>query len=582
MKHSDKPRWLGARVAFFAVDPRIWLAVGLWLTLVLVTLFARPLWPIDETRAVGVAWEMWLRGDFLVPYMNGVAYSDKPPLLYWLIQFGWWVFGVNDIWPRLVAPLFALANLFLAARLARLLWPDRPTIAQHVPLVLLGCLLWTFFTTFTLYDMLIACFTLLGLTGVLHVWRFGGIRGWLLLACAIALGMLAKGPVILLHVLPVSLLAPWWAVETRPRNWLPWYGGLLGAVLCGIAVSLAWALPAASAGGEAYRDAILWGQTANRMVTDIAHPRSWWWYLAVLPALLFPWSVWPPVWRGLRQLWAESRIGKRSAGVRFCLMWLAPALVVCSLISGKQEHYLMPLIPAFALLIACALVNSSSKYRRMDPLPTGVILFLAGTLLALAPLFAPTLAAYFDVSAWVPRLSPWAGVSLVMAGALLMLLPLQGIGHGVAALSMASALCVMVANMGLARALGPDGYDLRNFSAYLNSLQRSGSPILHLNKYHGQYQFLGRLQPIDVVDNHNYVRPWLERNPQGRVIIYYGTWYPFNTGPPEYVQMFRGTVVTVWKREPMLLDREWIAPDKACLGCPGFPPPRLDNFTPSP
>ncbi|VAW80265.1 Polymyxin resistance protein ArnT, undecaprenyl phosphate-alpha-L-Ara4N transferase; Melittin resistance protein PqaB, partial [hydrothermal vent metagenome] len=37
-------------------------------------LWLRPLLPVDETRYLSVAWEMWWRGDFLVPYLNGEAY----------------------------------------------------------------------------------------------------------------------------------------------------------------------------------------------------------------------------------------------------------------------------------------------------------------------------------------------------------------------------------------------------------------------------------------------------------------------------------------------------------------------------
>ena len=62
-------------------------------------IWLRPLWPVDETRYASVAWEMWLRGDFLVPHINGEPYSHKPPLLFWLIQAGWALFGVNDWWP---------------------------------------------------------------------------------------------------------------------------------------------------------------------------------------------------------------------------------------------------------------------------------------------------------------------------------------------------------------------------------------------------------------------------------------------------------------------------------------------------
>ncbi len=59
---------------------RSWSGLGVsWLLLVLLALLTRPLFPMDETRYVALAWEMWQRGDFLVPYLNGEPYSHKPP-----------------------------------------------------------------------------------------------------------------------------------------------------------------------------------------------------------------------------------------------------------------------------------------------------------------------------------------------------------------------------------------------------------------------------------------------------------------------------------------------------------------------
>ncbi len=71
----------------------LWLSLALLAVLTLVAIISRPLTPLDETRYVGVAWEMWLRGDFLVPYKNGAPYDHKPPLMMWLFQFGWALTG---------------------------------------------------------------------------------------------------------------------------------------------------------------------------------------------------------------------------------------------------------------------------------------------------------------------------------------------------------------------------------------------------------------------------------------------------------------------------------------------------------
>ena len=54
----------------------------------------RPALPIDETRYLTVAWEMWRDGTWLVPHLNGAIYGDKPPLLFWLNRLYLRVTGV--------------------------------------------------------------------------------------------------------------------------------------------------------------------------------------------------------------------------------------------------------------------------------------------------------------------------------------------------------------------------------------------------------------------------------------------------------------------------------------------------------
>jgi len=88
-------------------------AMMLWAVLTALGLWARPLLPVDETRYLAVAWEMFRGGDYLVPHLNGIEYHHKPPLLFWVITLGWHVIGVSEVWGRLVAPLFSLGSLLL-------------------------------------------------------------------------------------------------------------------------------------------------------------------------------------------------------------------------------------------------------------------------------------------------------------------------------------------------------------------------------------------------------------------------------------------------------------------------------------
>ncbi|MGB5259570.1 MAG: glycosyltransferase family 39 protein, partial [Gammaproteobacteria bacterium] len=87
----------------------------LWLVALLAGIGTRPLVPVDELRYIAVAWEMWQRGEFLVPILNGEPYSHKPPLFFWLIHAGWWLFGVNEWTARLLAPLLTLLSLYATA-----------------------------------------------------------------------------------------------------------------------------------------------------------------------------------------------------------------------------------------------------------------------------------------------------------------------------------------------------------------------------------------------------------------------------------------------------------------------------------
>lgn len=181
--------------------------------LLVASVLGRPDIPIDETRYVSVAWEAWLGGDWLVMHMNGQPYHHKPPLLFWLIGLGWSVFGVSDWWPRAISALSSLACVLLIGRIGSALWPERREVPASAGWLLLTSLYWLLFSTSVMFDILLAACTLAALVGVLDVWRNGGWRGWLWCGIALGLGVLAKGPFVLLFVIPVIFAGPWWGGE---------------------------------------------------------------------------------------------------------------------------------------------------------------------------------------------------------------------------------------------------------------------------------------------------------------------------------------------------------------------------------
>lgn len=481
-----------------------WGILPLWLLLTVTVYFRSPI-PIDETRYLSVAWDMWLRGDFLVPYLNGQTYSHKPPLLFWLIQAGWGVFGVNQWWPSLVGPLAALANLLLTRKLAEKLWPEQAAAALLAPWILIATLLWTLFAASTMFDILLTSWVLLGMLGLLEVMQGAERKGWILVAVAIGCGVLSKGPVVFLHLMPAAALAVVWT--SRPVEYFRWFGGLLIAVLIGAAIALVWAIPAAIAGGEEYANAILWHQTADRAVSTKIHTRSMFWYLPFLPMFLFPWLFWPHFWGSLR----GSRFFNDS-GLRFCLVWLVSTFVVFSLLPSKQIHYLIPMLPAFALLVARVVGQNTEKPRLAGEWLLPVLFGAIGIFLV----YLPKLPGLSKLN-WVHTVQPAWGLSVLAIAVVLALSVWIKRKLSIAAASMALVAAIFVGFIFFFRYAGP-AYNLEPSALQVKSFHEQHIPYVYVGNYQGQFNFLGRLtQPLPVLPGER-LADWAAQHADGYLI----------------------------------------------------------------
>ncbi|NOT13320.1 MAG: phospholipid carrier-dependent glycosyltransferase [Methylococcaceae bacterium] len=479
---------------FQLLSPKLWLAL-MWAVLIAVSLYFRPLFPVDETRYATVAWEMWVRNDFLVPYLNGATYSHKPPLLFWLMQLTWWLFGVNDWSLRLIAPLFSLATLYLSGAVAKLLWPDRKQIAELTPFLLLGLFIWIVYSTLTMFDIMLSFFVLAGIYSLLKLVRSGlSVKYWSLLGLSIAGGVLSKGPVILLHLLPIALLAPWCVKQQAPFRWLHWYGGLLLALLIGALIALSWAIPAGLAGGVAYRNAIFLGQTSGRVVNSFAHRLPWWWYLQTMPLLLLPWPLIKPFWKGL------PAFNLRDFGSRFCLAWALPVFIAFSLVSGKRLHYLLPIIPALALLLAQAMDGIAESNWKHAHIPFSAILFFLGLVL----LLLPWLNGQFHWRDELSSISVLWGCLLCISAVAVTIVNMNNARESVFYICLTSISTLLIISSGFFE-LTAERYNTQPAALKMAELMNENKAIgFYGSKYHGQYQFTGRLtQPLKVLTNFN-------------------------------------------------------------------------------
>ncbi|MFG6083271.1 ArnT family glycosyltransferase [Paracoccus litorisediminis] len=490
--------------------PPLLLAMCLFAAISVLGVILRPALPIDETRYLTVAWEMRLSGDWLVPHLNGLTYSHKPPLLFWLINLVWLVTGPSEIAARLVAPAFGLASIWATARLAQRLVPASPDIGGRTALVLAGSLGFSIFAGLTMFDALLTLAAVLGVTALTNV-PTQARAAWLGFGAALALGALAKGPVILLHLLPVALATPLWAgIGTKQM-----IKGLALGLLTGLAIVALWLVPALIAGGPEYRHAVLWTQSAGRMVDSFAHQKPFWFFLALAPLLIWPWGWSPTAWRAVRLPGPLP-------------VWIGATFVIFSLISGKQAHYLLPMLPAVAVAFAPALADARLSMRLAAILPASLLLVFGAIMLGFGP------------QEWHAAAEPLAPMLLGSGLVLLALLLVWRGGPNAACASALIALSLSVLFLGRMSEI----YDAGPLARRLAPHEAAGIGLVS-RSYAGEFGYAGRLlQPVQLFDRPQDGLDWLARCP-ARILAMPIAKAP-QAMPPSEVMTFRDQTYGLW------------------------------------
>jgi 4-amino-4-deoxy-L-arabinose transferase-like glycosyltransferase len=525
--------------AWWPVAKTLGTVAGLWLILIVAAMVVRSPWPPDETRFLGIAWDS-LQARSLVPQLNGVVVG-QPPLFSWLVLAGWKLFGISEWWPRLLPGLFGLANLYLAMRLGRRLWPASPEAARYAPFVLLGTVGFALMLTFTTPAMLVLFAVLLGNWALTIMWRGRDMRAWLLLAAALVIGTLAGGPFTLVYVVPLALLAPLWANEGPKLNWKYWYYDVTKSVAAALIVQAFWALAAARVGGGGFAATFL-ATTRQVPVLDLFPlTQSWWWYLMLLPTVLLPWFIWPVLWL---RLW-HIRREPLNAGFVFCLVWVTLPLILLSLLGVKQPPLLLPLVPASALVTAWLLFDEKFDRVGDDRALAGMMapVIVIGAALAVLPSLRRT----GLVPEMLINLSPLVGVGLMVIGFALGWLPHRPVRERALEMAMMVVALTVLALVGAASQF--DAFlRVDEVAQHLAQPQQQGRPVAHVGSYDGQYQFAGRLpRPLDVIEPAQ-VADWAAANPAGVLVSSAGVWQP-RTVPgaaPMLRTIVRDDQIVVW------------------------------------
>jgi len=319
----------------------------------LLPLGARPLFMPDETRYAEIPREMIASGNWVVPHLNGLLYFEKPVLGYWIHAAAQLVFGETRFAVRfpaaLATGLSALLVLLLARAPARV-DPRRP-LGSLAALIFLSFFAIAGIGTFAVLDNLLSLFLTLALASFFWASEADAgsrrERGFLIgagISCGLA--FLTKG--FLALAVPALVAGSYLLWQKRWRDlfrmsWLP----LLVAFL----VVLPWSL-AIHRQAPDFWNYFFWEEHVRRFFSGTAHHKQPpWYYLAVLPVMVLPWTfLAPTLWQGLRTSIQNSQQQQNLR--RYALCWLILPLLFFSASRGKLMTYILPCLPALAILIA--------------------------------------------------------------------------------------------------------------------------------------------------------------------------------------------------------------------------------------
>jgi hypothetical protein len=327
---------------------------------------------MDDVDAVQaqIARNMLESGDWVTARLDGVAYLEKSPLIYWMMAASYRVFGVHDWAARLPIALGIVLLCWLTYRFGR--WAFGLRAGVYAGICLSTCAGLYLFTRILIPDAILT----LAITAAIWAWmrllEGGAHRRWMwvaLLGVSLGCGLLLKGLIAIVFPVLSCLVYMGFTRQLLSRStWRRLSPGL--ALAIALLIAAPWHILAMlrnpplfafsmhSGPGE-YRG-FFWFYFFNEHLLRFLNlryprdyntvPRALFWALNLV--WLFPWSTY---------LMGTTKLTYRTATLAgrvrlMALCWIGVVMLFFTF-STTQEYYSMPIYPAMALLIGSALAE---------------------------------------------------------------------------------------------------------------------------------------------------------------------------------------------------------------------------------
>lgn len=359
-------------VTFVLSSARVRSFLKIWLLVTAIALSIHlggyPLFDADEGRNGEVGREMAATNDYVLPRLDTLPYLDKPIVYFAAEAAAMELLGPTEAAARLPALLFTFATAAVAFWFARRWWSEEEGLVAAI--VFLSMPLAMAFARTVIFDSALTFFIVVAICAF---WlAVEEDRRWSIVAwSAIALGVLTKGPVAI--ILPLFAAVPY--AFRRKRSRAIW--SLIGLVaFVVIIVPWVWAVLRAVPDFLQY---VVVTETAQRLTTGaLKRTGPPWYFVPYLIGGALPWSI---VAFGSLQKGEDTEERMKRF---YLLLWILVPFIFFSLSQSKRPQYIVPVMPAIALLVARAWTQRRAIGASRV---AAIVLAVFGVILLAAPLF---------------------------------------------------------------------------------------------------------------------------------------------------------------------------------------------------
>jgi len=340
-----------------------------------------PLLGPDEPRYAQIAREMFLNRDPITPTLGGLPWFEKPALLYWMMIASYKLFGVSEWSARLPGAvsglLTVLAVFYMGRSVERRTGREIERSARGGGLAPPGLGFWcalsaattlgiVVFSRAASFDIIVTMTMTWALAFFLNAelsetaasrWRY--LAGFYIF---IGLSLLAKGLIGI--VIPMGVVGLFYVFRRRlpERNV---FSSLLWGLPLALAVAAIWYAPVTLRHGWTFIDHFfIQHQFARYVSNKYRHPAPVYFYLLVLFPLSLPWTAFLIDEFGKARRWhwrANNEAGVAADTlVVLAFAWMLVPLVFFSFSTSKLPGYILPVLPAAALISGRRLTQLAS------------------------------------------------------------------------------------------------------------------------------------------------------------------------------------------------------------------------------